>query len=433
MDRRKFIGVAAGTAGLATAGMFLGCNGGSNTSSSTGKPTTEPGSTKPDVLDQSGSDSGTVKIVSCMPRTGSAKGQTDTIVNGITMAFAETDNKAGNFTIEYLDLDDATAAEGKWTPERETAHADQSVKDPDVMVFIGPYNSGAAKISMPILNKAGMLMISPAVTWPGLTKPGQGDPGEPEIYRPTGKINFTRVVPADDLQGPLGADWAKSMGVKTIAVLDDNEVYGKGIATLFKEQAVANKMKIIGHQESIDVKQNEFVGVLRKIKNIGTPDLLYFGGTSQTKAGQVAKDMLTVGFGGVKLMVPDGCYELAFIQSAGADLFKTIKCFVTFGGIPPDKLTGKGKVFVDKYKEKFRKDPEGYAIYGYEAGKIAVEALKRAGKKNRAAVLAAALSIKDYDGALGKWSFDENGDTTSRTMSGSTIENGDFKFVKQLG
>ncbi|MBP3957602.1 branched-chain amino acid ABC transporter substrate-binding protein [Gemmata sp. G18] len=408
VDRRKFLALG----GITTTGILLGTSGcGSSTSG----------------------NSNAVKIISSLPRTGSAKGQTDTIVNGIKMAFDEVDNKAGEFAIEYLDLDDATPAEGKWTPERETANADQAVKDTDVMAFIGPYNSGAAKVSMPILNKAGVLMISPAVTWPGLTKPGKGDPGEPDIYKPTGKVNFTRVVPADDLQGPLGADWAKSMGVKTVAVLDDNEVYGKGIATLFKERCIEAGIKVLGQQESIDVKQNEFSGVLRKLKTLGTPDLLYFGGTSQTKAGQIAKDMVAVGFGGVKLMVPDGCYELAFIQSAGAELFKTLKCFVTFGGSPPDKLTGRGKEFVDKYKAKYNKDPEGYAIYGYEAGKVAVEAIKRAGKKDRAAVLAECLKIKDFDGALGKWSFDENGDTTSRTMSGSTIEGGDFKFVKQLG
>lgn len=412
VDRRKFLMIGGtGVAGLAAAGLLAGCGG---CNSNTG-------------------GSGAYKVISSLPRTGSAKGQTDTIVNGIKMAFDEIEYKLGENTIEYLDLDDATAAEGKWTPERETANADQAVKDTDVMVYIGPYNSGAAKISMPILNKAGVLMISPAVTWPGLTKPGKGDPGEPEIYRPAGKVNFTRVVPADDLQGPLGAEWAHSMGAKTVAVLDDNEVYGKGIATLFAEKARELGIKIIGNQESIDVKQNEFSGVMRKIKNLGTPDLLYFGGTSQTKAGQIAKDMVAAGFGGVKLMVPDGCYELAFIQSAGAELFKTLKCFVTFGGVPPEKLTGKGKEFLDKYKAKYGKDPEGYAIYGYEAAKVAIEAMKRAGKKDRAAVLAECLKIKDFDGATGKFSIDENGDTTSRTMSGSTIVNGDFKFEKQLG
>jgi branched-chain amino acid transport system substrate-binding protein len=381
----------------------------------------------------SGGGSNVIKIVSSLPRTGSAKGQTDTIVNGIKMAFEEANYKVGGFTIEYADLDDATAAEGKWTPERETANADNAVKDADCMVYIGPYNSGAAKMSMPITNKASLLMISPAVTWPGMTKPGKGDPGEPDIYRPTGKVNFTRVVPADDLQGPLGADWAKSMGVKKVVVLDDSEVYGKGIATLFKERCGEIGLTVIGNQESIDVKQNDFRGLMGKIKSGDKPDLIYFGGTSQTKAGQIAKDMVAAGLGDVKLMVPDGCYELAFIQSAGADLFKSLKAFVTFGGLPPDKLTGKGKEFVDRYKAKYGKPPEGYAIYGYEAGKVALHAIEKAGKKDRKAILAAALAIKDFEGgALGKWSFDANGDTTSQTMSGSTVVDGDFQFVAQL-
>src|SRR5271166_4709515 len=147
-----------------------------------------------------------IKIVFSMPRTGSAKGQTDTIVNGIKMAFEEAGNRAGNFNIVYEDKDDATAIDGKWTTDKETANAEQAVKDPDVMIYIGPYNSGAAACSMPITNKADLLMISPACTSSGLTKPGKGEPGEPEKHRPTGRVNFLRVVPADDLQGALGAE-----------------------------------------------------------------------------------------------------------------------------------------------------------------------------------------------------------------------------------
>ncbi len=146
-----------------------------------------------------------VKIVSSLPRTGSAKAQTDSIVNGIRIALEEAHDKCGQFDVVYADWDDATAAAGQWTAEAETANARRAAHDPDVVAYIGTYNSGAAKIAMPILNRAGLLMISPANTWPGLTKPGKGDPGEPEIYRPTGKLNYTRVVPADDLQGPLAA------------------------------------------------------------------------------------------------------------------------------------------------------------------------------------------------------------------------------------
>lgn len=370
-----------------------------------------------------------VKIVSSLPRTGSAKAQTDTIVNGIKMALEESGWKAGDFSVSYEDLDDATAAEGKWTPEKEAANAEQAIKDGDVMVYIGTYNSGAAKVSIPKLNKASLLMISPANTWPGLTKPGKGEAGEPETYRPTGKVNYARVVPADDMQGPVGADWAKVLGVKKVYILDDREVYGKGIADLFQSRAEEIGLKVLGH-DGIDSNAQEFKPLMDRIKATG-PDLIYFGGTTQSKAGQIAKDLVAVGLK-AKLMVPDGCYEEAFIQSAGPDALND-RCYVTFGGLPPDKLTGKGKQFVDNYTKKFGNAPEGYAVYGYEAAKVAVESIRRAGKKDREAIRAACLTIKDFDGALGKWSFDKNGDTTLKTMSGQVVKNGKFEFATLLG
>jgi branched-chain amino acid transport system substrate-binding protein len=371
-----------------------------------------------------------IKIVSSLPRTGSAKAQTDTIVNGIKIALAEADYQAGEFKIVYADWDDATAGAGQWTAEAETANAARAVRDPDVMVYIGTYNSGAAKISMPILNRAHLLMVSPANTWPGLTKPDKGDPGEPDIYRPTGEVSYLRMVPTDDQQGPLGAAWAKEMGVRRVYVLDDNEVYGKGIATLFIEACQDLGIEVLGH-ESIDSKAQEFKPLMATIK-ADRPDMIYFGGTTQSKGGQIAKDMVAAGLD-CKLMVPDACYEEAFIESAGEDNLNG-RCYVTFGGLPPEQLTGPGKVFVERYQEHYGGMPEGYAIYGYEAAKVAIEAIARAGVKNRDAIRKAGLAIKDFDkGALGTWSFDANGDTTLKTISGIIVRGGRFEFVKLLG
>ncbi|MBX9584081.1 MAG: ABC transporter substrate-binding protein, partial [Gemmataceae bacterium] len=170
-------------------------------------------------------DPDALKIVTSLPRSGSAKGQTDTIVEGVRLALHEVGYKitlgGKEYRIEYLDLDDATASAGAWTAEQETANADLALRDPDVMAYIGTYNSGAAKISMPILNKGRVLMISPANTAPGLTKPNVGERDEPKRYRPTGVANYCRVVPTDDLQGPAGAEWARSMGAGRIYILDD--------------------------------------------------------------------------------------------------------------------------------------------------------------------------------------------------------------------
>jgi branched-chain amino acid transport system substrate-binding protein len=377
-----------------------------------------------------GGDAHRIKIVSSLPRTGSAKAQTDTIVNGIKIALEEAGYQAGDFEIEYADWDDATAGAGQWTAEAEAANAIRAVHDPDVMIYLGTYNSGAAKISMPILNKAGLLMISPANTWPGLTKPDMGDPGEPDVYRPAGMVSYVRMVPTDDLQGSLGAQWAKELGVRRVYVLDDNEVYGKGIANLFVEACQDLGIEVLGH-ESIDVKAQEFKPLMTTIKGL-RPDLVYFGGTTQSKGGQIAKDMMAAGLD-CKLMVPDACYEEAFIESAGAENLND-RCYVTFGGLPPDELAGAGRRFVENYEARFGGKPEVYAIYGYEAGKVAVEAIKKAGVKDREAIRAACLAIKDFDqGALGTWSFDENGDSTLRTVSGNIIRNGRFNFVKVLG
>jgi len=371
----------------------------------------------------------TVKLVSSLPRTGSANAQTTTMVNAIRLALEEANYQAGPFKLVYEDWDGASPERGQWDPAVEAVNAERAVRDADIVSYIGTYNSGAAKISMPKLNQAGLLMISPGTTWPGLTKPGIGEPNEPWVYRPTKKITFFRVVPADDIQGSVAAKWASRLGVKKVYVLHDGELYGKGIASVFKKSAPAEGLTLSGY-EQIDPKASNYRSLAIKIKH-STPDLVYFGGTTQTNAGQLAKDLRSAGFQG-KFMVPDGCFEKAFIEAAGAANLNG-KTYVTFGGLPPNKLTGKGKEFYQRYVAKYSSEPESYAAYSYEATKVVLAALAKAGSKDRAAVIEAIKQLGEFDGILGKWSFDPNGDTTLRTMSGNIVENGTFVFQETLG
>jgi branched-chain amino acid transport system substrate-binding protein len=377
----------------------------------------------------SGGSANRIKIVSSLPRTGSANAQTTTLVNGIKLAIAETGGKIGDFTIQYEDWDDASPQRGNWDPAVETANANKAVSDPDVMVYIGTFNSGAAKMSMPITHKANLAMVSPANTAVEITKPGMGEPHEPAAYRPTGKVNYVRVVPADDIQGRVAADWAAEMGVKKVFVLHDREVYGKGIAEIFRRRAEERGLQVTGF-EGIDSRSSNYRSLVTKIKE-QNPELVYFGGTTQSNGGQVAKD-LVAGGADVKFMVPDGCFENAFINGAGAANLNG-RAYITFGGVPPSMLKGKGAEFYEAYKKMYNAEPEAYAVYGYEAGKVALYGITTAGKKDRDAIRQAIVSIKNFDGALGNWSFDENGDTSLTTMSGNTVKDGKFEFVKVLG
>ena len=374
-------------------------------------------------------DKKSIKIVSSLPRTGNAPGQTDTIVNGIKMAIDEYDRKVAGFEIKHQDMDDATAAQGSWDAEKEAANAKEAVEDKDVMAYIGPYNSGAAKVSMPILNEAGLVQISPSCTWPGLTKKVKDSHlDEPKIYRPSGKLSFCRVCPHDFVQGSLAAAFvAKDLQAKSVYILDDKEPYGAGIAKLFKEKCEDLKIKVLGHN-SVLATQANYKTLMKRIAGL-KPDVVYFGGTSQSGAPRIAIDMQGEGLN-CPLIVPDGCYEEAFIRAAGVHTFKTLICYATIGGQDPSTLTGRGADFVKKYKAKYTKEPEAYAVYGYEAAAVFLAAAKKVGRKDRDAILKACLATKDFEGGVvGKWSFDADGDTTLQQLTISKVEGG--KFVPQ--
>jgi len=383
---------------------------------------------KPDAA--KGGNDGIIKIVSSLPRTGSANAQTTSMVNGIRMAITEVGGKIGSREIVYEDWDDASPQRGNWDPAVEAQNAEKAIGDPTVLAYIGTYNSGAAKISMPKLNEAGIVMVSPANTAPSLTKPGFGEANEPAVYRPTGKVNYFRVVPTDDVQGAVAADYAKEIGAKKVFVLNDREVYGKGVAGVFEKRAREIGLEVVG-VDGIDPKASNYKSLVTKMKQVGA-DLVYFGGTTQTNAGQLAKDIVAGGLR-AKLLVPDGCYEKAFIEAAGNRALEG-RCFITFGGVDPKLLTGKGKEFYESYKSTYGGEPEGYAVYGYEATKVVIAAMQRlheAGKPiTRASVLDEVSRTKDFTGALGTWSFDANGDTTNRTMSVNTVKDGEFVTVK---
>jgi branched-chain amino acid transport system substrate-binding protein len=404
MDKRK-IGTLAAVAALALAA----CSGGSG----------------------GGGSKGEIEVWSSLPRQGSSKGQTDTIVNAINMALAEKNNTAGGYTIKYSDKDDSTAAAGKWDEATEIKNANDAVADDKLVAYIGTFNSGAAKLSIPILCGKGLVMISPANTYPGLSKAGKGEADEPDKYYPNGCTrNYFRVVAADDLQGLAGAKWAAKLGAKNVYVLDDTELYGKGIADVFNKEAPGQGLTVLG-RDGIDGKATDYKALSEKIKATN-PDLVYFGGITQNNAGQLWRDLRDA-MPNVKLMGPDGILEDAWIQAAGEAAEGT---YITFGGLPADKLTGKGADFLKNYNAKYPNNPpQAYTAYGYEAAGVVIAAIEKAAATNpadmtalRAAVLKAVSETKDYEGALGKWSFNQEGDTSLTAMSGNIVKDGKFVF-----
>src|SRR5689334_16139497 len=164
----------------------------------------------------------TLTIYSSMPLQGAGGPQSRSVVNGMKLALAQNGGKAGKFKIKYVSLDNSTAQAGSWTPEATSANARKAAGDSDTAVYLGEFNSGAAAVSIPILNSAGVPMISPANTAVGLTTKDPGStPGEPEKYYPTGKRTYVRVVARDSIKGPAMASVMKEDGCTKVQLTND--------------------------------------------------------------------------------------------------------------------------------------------------------------------------------------------------------------------
>jgi branched-chain amino acid transport system substrate-binding protein len=403
----------SGAAFVCVALLGSGCGGGDNEGGSTG----------------GGTGSGSLTIYSSLPLQGDNRAQSESVVNGEKMALEEAGGKVGKFTIKYSSLDDATAAAGKWDPGQTSADARKAAQDPSTIAYLGEFNSGASAISIPILNEANILQISPSNTYVGLTRSQGADKGEPDKYYPAGKRTFGRVVPADHIQAAAQVTYQKDEGCKKTYILNDKEVYGKGIAVQVQSIAKAQGLAIAGN-DGIDTKAANFRTLAQKIKSSGA-DCMFFGGITQNKGVQVFKDVNAAN-PTMKLFGPDGVAESAFSEKIPVAVQKLT--YITNPTLDPKLYPPAAQDFFAKFKQKYGKEPEPYAIYGYEAMKVALLAIQNAGDKgnDRQAVIDAFFKIKDRDSVLGKYSIDENGDTTLSDYGADRVQGGKLVFDKVI-
>jgi branched-chain amino acid transport system substrate-binding protein len=372
----------------------------------------------------------TLTIYSSLPLQGDSRPQSVSVVNGEKMALQKAGGKAGSFTIKYVSLDDSTAAAGKWDPGATSSDARKAAQDKSTIAYLGEFNSGASAISIPILNQAGILQVSPSNTAVGLTRAGAGaDKGEPDKYYPSGKRTYGRVVPADHIQAAAQVTYQKDAGCTKTYVLNDKEVYGKGLADQVATIGKAQGLQILGN-DGIDPKAANYRALATSIKGKGA-DCVFYGGITQNNAVQLWKD-LHAAMPTAKLFGPDGVAESAFSSKIGSSAEKVT--FITNPTLDPKLYPQSGQDFFKEYKAKFGADPEPYAIYGYEAMSVVLQAIQNAGDKgnDRQAVIDAFYKIKDRDSVLGKYSIDENGDTTLSDYGGNRIEGGKLTFDKVI-
>ncbi|TME89144.1 MAG: hypothetical protein E6I43_01130, partial [Chloroflexi bacterium] len=329
----------------------------------------------------------------------------------------------------------------------------QFVNDSKVLGIVGPFNSSVARAEIPISNRAHLAQISPANTNQCLTKniyipTTLGAPKDitckdagilaPADLRPTGINNYFRVATTDDLQGPAMADYAVDvLKVTKLGVASDNEVYGKGIADTFSAE-FKNKGGTVVKRQDFDTKStNDFRGFLQSSKSLGAQGI-YFGGTDSNKGCVVRSQASGIFAIDTPYMGGDGLQTAQCLKDAG-QMASGIYAAVA---APNAEQIPESASIISGFKAAFKqKDDFGaYTMPAYDCAKILIAAIQRAIKANggnmpsREQVRAEVAKTSDFVGALGKTSFDANGDTSQKIISiyqatGSPV---DWKWVKQI-
>src|SRR5437867_912642 len=181
---------------------------------------------------------GTVKVATQSPLSGGQAALGEGIKLGTQLAVEKLKGKLekDGYKVELVPFDDQAK------PDVGVANAKNIIADKDIMVVIGHLNSGVAIPSSEVYREVNLAMISPANTNEKIT-----DRAYP---------NVNRVCGRDDVQGPVGAEFAATvLKVKSVAIVHDKTTYGQGVAEAFKNDVEKKGVKILAF-EGTEEKSN---------------------------------------------------------------------------------------------------------------------------------------------------------------------------------
>jgi branched-chain amino acid transport system substrate-binding protein len=350
-----------------------------------------------------------IKIGHVAPLTGGIAHLGKDNENGARLAVEEI-NAAGGLKVGDATIKLELVPEDDKADPKEGTIAAQKIVDSGAVAVVGHLNSGTSIPASKIYADASVAQISPSATNPKLTEQGF-------------KTTF-RVVANDNQQGGVLANYASDqLKAKTIAIIDDRTAYGQGLADVVERVAKEKGIKVVAREFTND-KATDFNAILTKVRG-AKPDVVMYGGMDAT-AGPMAKQMKQLGIKST-LLAGDGVCSPEFIKLAG-DAAGILHC--SMAGEAVEKMA-KGADFVANYKKRFNADVQVYSPYSYDAVYVIADAIKRAGKADRAAITAA-MPATNYPGLTGQIAFDEKGDIKGGAISMFQVVDGKMQYVSTV-
>lgn len=328
----------------------------------------------------------TIKVGANFELTGNVANYGNATLEGLQLAIDEA-NEAGGINgkkIELVSVDDKSEA------AESINAATKLISDDDVKVIVGPATTGLVLAETQTATDAKVPIIAPCAT-------------SPEATVENGKVKpyVFRSCFIDPQQGEVMATFAaKELKAKTAVIYVDNSSdYSKNLAKVFKEKFEAAGGKVV-MEEAFLQKDQDFKATLTKLKTANA-DVMFVPAYYE-EVGKIVKQAREMGINSA-ILGTDGWDDTKVVDIAGADALNN-----TFFSTHYSEKDAEVQGFIEAYKKKYNRAPNVFAALGYDAGKMLVDALKRAGSGDTEKIREALEATKDLKVGTGTISMDKN-------------------------
>jgi branched-chain amino acid transport system substrate-binding protein len=351
------------------------------------------------------------------------------IVNGEKLALAHARGHAGQFKVGYVSLDDSNPTSGRWDPGVTASNAKTAAQDTSTIAYLGDYNSAATAVSLPLINAAGILQVTPSSPYVGLTSSLDAGQDEPERFYPSGRRTFGRLQPGDTVQGAAQAQLMGELGVHSVYVLDDQDPFEVPLGDIVAADAQRAGISVAGHDSIATTSGTIFAGEVEKIVHSRSQAVFLAGGSGA--ATSVLWQQLHSADPRLLLLGSSGMSDEAFTSRIGAAAANT---YLTVPTLAPGLYPASARRVLSDYRSEFGGEAGAYALYGYETMSVVLAAIRSAGTRgnDRLVVMDRFFATRSRDSVLGRYSIEADGETTLRRYGVDRVLGGRAVFYRSL-
>jgi branched-chain amino acid transport system substrate-binding protein len=263
----------------------------------------------------------------------------------------------------------------------------------------------------------------------GLVSSFDAGQDEPERFYPSGRRTFARLQPGDVAQAQAQVRLMRSLGVRRLYVLDNQDPFEEPLAQIVAGDAEQAGITVLAHDSISTEPGAVFTGEVEKIVQHHAQAVFLAGAEG---AGTVALwRSLHAASPRLLLLGSSAMVGEAFTSQIGAAAAKT---YLTTPVLGTSQYPPAAQGVLREYRKTFAAEGGPYVLYGYEAMTLVLDAIRSAGARgnDRQTVIDRLFATRNRNSVIGRYSIEADGETTLSSYGVDRVRHGRAVFYRAI-